>query len=79
MAAAFHEACVALGLVDRADPFAERVAKRVIELAGRGIRTRAALCKGTVQMFKADPQETASVGVAPQPAFGKVARPAKPA
>jgi len=78
MGAAFHEACVALGLVDRADAIAERVAKRVIELASRGIRTKAALYRGTVQMFKADPQEVASAGLAPQPAYGNVARPAKP-
>jgi hypothetical protein len=55
MGAAFHDACKALGLVDRADKFAELVAKRVIELARRGIRTKAALYQGTVQAFKANP------------------------
>ena len=55
MGAAFNEACKTLGLVDRADKFAELVAKRIIELAQRGIRTKAALYQGTVQIFKANP------------------------
>lgn len=52
MGAAFDEACQSLGLVDRADKPAELVAKRVIELAKRGIRTKSALYRRTVQAFK---------------------------
>lgn len=55
MGAAFNDACKALGVVDRADKFAELVAKRVIELAQRGLRTKAALYHGTVQIFEAKP------------------------
>ena len=53
MGTAFNEACRALGVVDRADKSAELVAKRIIELAQRGIRTKAALYHGTVQIFEA--------------------------
>ena len=55
MGAAFNDALKTLGLVDRADKSTEFVAKRVIELARRGIRTRSALYQGTVQAFKAGP------------------------
>jgi hypothetical protein len=54
MGGAFTEACRALGLVDRADKPAELVAKRIIELAQRGIRTKAALYHGTVRVFRAN-------------------------
>jgi hypothetical protein len=55
MGSAFNEACKTLGLVDRADKYAELVAKRVIELAQRGIRTKTALYHGTVRTFRASP------------------------
>jgi hypothetical protein len=53
MSAAFMDACKTLGLVDRADPLTEIVAQRVIELAQRGIRTRAELYAMTVKDLKA--------------------------
>lgn len=55
MGAAFDEACKALGVVDRADQFAELVAKRIVELAQRGIRSKSALYHGTLQIFEAAP------------------------
>jgi len=60
MAGAFYEACKALGLVDRAGKSAELVAKRIIELAQRGIRTKTALYQGTMQAFDAKPSARCS-------------------
>ncbi len=52
MSAAFTDACTTLGLVDRADPLTEIVAQRIIQLAQRGIRTKAELYSMTVKDFK---------------------------
>jgi hypothetical protein len=43
MNAAFEDACRALQLADRHDPITEVVAKRIIEIAGRGERDPARL------------------------------------
>ncbi len=56
MSAAFTQACTTLGLVDRADPITELVARYIIELAQRGIRTHTALYLATIEEFKSDPQ-----------------------
>jgi enoyl-CoA hydratase/carnithine racemase len=55
MSAAFADACKTLGLIDRADPITEIVARRIIELAQRGVRTKAALYAMTVKDFNAEP------------------------
>jgi hypothetical protein len=55
MSAAFTDACKTLGLIDRADPLTEIVARRIIELAQRGIRTEAELYAMTVKDLKAHP------------------------
>ena len=52
MSAAFTGACKNLGLIDRADPLTEIVAQRVIQLAQRGIRTKAELYAMTVKDLK---------------------------
>jgi hypothetical protein len=54
MGAAFTEACKALGLTDRNDQMTEIVAKHIIELAQRGIRTEPALYSRTMEEFKAN-------------------------
>jgi hypothetical protein len=56
MSLAFDCACDALGLTDRDDPFNQEVAKQVIELAQRGIRTPTALYLATMLEFKANSQ-----------------------
>jgi hypothetical protein len=43
MSAAFDAACRTLGLSQRTDPASEAVAKKIIELAQRGVRDSAAL------------------------------------
>lgn len=52
MSDAFDDVCAALGLADRADPITELVARRLIELAQRGIRTKTALYLAAMQEFK---------------------------
>jgi hypothetical protein len=44
-------ACEKLRLTDRADPFTEIVAKKIIEFAQRGIRDRDALIQQTLSEF----------------------------
>jgi hypothetical protein len=57
MSGAFTDACKALGLApDHTDPITELVARHIIELAQRGIRTKATLLLRTMQEFKANPQ-----------------------
>ena len=56
MSGAFTKACVTLGLKDRSDPLTELVARQIIELAQRGMRTPTALYLSTLQEFKANPQ-----------------------
>ncbi len=53
MSAAFTDACKTLGLIDRTDPITEVVARHIIELAQRGVRTKALLFTLTMQEFKA--------------------------
>ena len=56
MSTAFTNACETLGLIDRADPITELVARQIIEFAERGVRTQTALYFMTVEKFKANPQ-----------------------
>jgi hypothetical protein len=56
MGEAFTEACQALGLKDRNDSMTELVAKNIIKLAQRGVRTKTALYLATIKEFKANPQ-----------------------
>lgn len=56
MGDAFIEAQKTLGLKDRNDKLTELVARRIIELAQQGVKTKAALYLMTVQEFKANPQ-----------------------
>ncbi len=43
MSVAFDNACRTLGLTTRSDPASEAVAKKIIELAQRGVRDSASL------------------------------------
>ncbi len=52
VSAAFTKSCKALGLVDRDDPMNELVARHIIELAQRGIRTTSALYTHTLQEYR---------------------------
>jgi hypothetical protein len=52
MAAAFQDACTALGLGNRTDPTMETVAIRIIELAKRGICTQTELYQCAIENFK---------------------------
>lgn len=51
MSAAFEGVCDALGLVARRDPATELVAKKIVELAQRGVRDAATLRKMTLEEF----------------------------
>jgi hypothetical protein len=51
MSAAFTEACSTLGLADRTDPITEIVARKVIEAAQCGLRTRTALYQSAMREF----------------------------
>jgi hypothetical protein len=51
MSEAFREACDVLGLTRPTHPLRERVARYIIELAKRGIRSKAALYFMTVDEF----------------------------
>ena len=55
MEQAFRQACATLGLADRADPLAEAVAKRIVELAQKGVRTKTALYFMAIMDFKSNP------------------------
>lgn len=52
MAAAFDDACITLGLADGADGLTNIIAARIIDLAQRGVRTRAELYQGAIKGFK---------------------------
>ena len=56
MGKAFVSTCEALGLNDRTDPLAELIAKKIIELAERGLRDPTALSLAARQEFRANPQ-----------------------
>jgi hypothetical protein len=56
MSTAFTKACDTLGFDDRADPITELLARQVIELAERGIRTQTELYFMTLEGFRANPQ-----------------------
>lgn len=56
MSAAFTKTCAALGLLDRADPMTELVARCIIEAAQRGNRNETALYFSALKEFKSDPQ-----------------------
>ena len=56
MSTAFTKACDTLGLVDRADPVTDLVARQIIELAERGIHAQTELYFMTLKEFKANPQ-----------------------
>jgi len=51
MSAAFNDACKRFGLADRDDPMTRLVARHIIELAQRGIRTKTALYFRTIEEF----------------------------
>lgn len=54
MSEALTAACVTLGLTERSDLFTELVARRIIELAQRGIHSEAALYSGVMEVYKAN-------------------------
>jgi len=54
MSVAFDDACKSLGLRRRSDPASEVVAKKIIELAQRGVRDPAALHERVLQELKFD-------------------------
>jgi hypothetical protein len=56
MTDAFTQACETLGLKDRDDKLTGLVARRMIDLARQGVRTKTALYLMTVQEFKDSPQ-----------------------
>ena len=56
MSKAFVSSCEVLG-IDRLDPTAELVARKIIELAQRGIRNPTALHLGALQELKSDGRE----------------------
>jgi hypothetical protein len=56
MGKAFVSTCEALGLSDRTDPLAELIAKKIIELAQRGLRNPTALSLAARQEFRSNPQ-----------------------
>jgi hypothetical protein len=56
MSAAFTDACAALGLANRDDPITQHVAKHIVDLARRGIRSKTAMYLSVIQEFKANPQ-----------------------
>jgi hypothetical protein len=51
MSAAFGQARSTLGLADRTDPMTEIVARKIIEAAQRGLRTRTGLYQSAMQEF----------------------------
>jgi hypothetical protein len=53
--AAYEESLRALGLVDRADPAATMVAKRLLEIAAGGERDPIVLRDAVLKSFKGDP------------------------
>ena len=53
--AAYEESLHALGLVDRADPAATMVAKRLLEIAAGGERDPIMLRDAVLRSFKIDP------------------------
>jgi hypothetical protein len=56
MSAAFLDACKKLGLTDLDDPMTRLVARYIVELAQRGIRTKTALYFRTIEEFRANPR-----------------------
>jgi hypothetical protein len=52
MGIAFEDACRLLRLLDKADPAAEIVATKIIELAKSGERDADRLCNGAVMAFQ---------------------------
>jgi hypothetical protein len=56
MGKALVSTCEALGLSDRTDPLAELIAKKIIELAQRGLRNPTALSLAARQEFRSNPQ-----------------------
>ncbi len=52
MAVAFDDVCKSLGLRPRSDPASEAVAKKIIELAQRGVRDPAALSERVLRELK---------------------------
>lgn len=53
---AFRQACNALGVSDRDQPLAAILAKHIVELAQRGVRTKSALYFLAVIDFKSNQQ-----------------------
>lgn len=51
MSIAFERACNALGLAVSSDPATETIAKKIIELAQRGVHDTGALCRMTLEEF----------------------------
>ncbi len=56
MSNAFTEVCGALGLRDQDDKLTQLVARRIIDLAQQGVRTKTALYSMTVHEFKSNQQ-----------------------
>jgi hypothetical protein len=53
MSAAYEQALILLQLSDREDPFTEIVARRIIEIAQRGVADPTAICSLAIQELKA--------------------------
>ena len=56
MSTAFDRVCKSLGLRAAADPAAEVIAKKIIELAQRGLKNPTALHLAAIKEFKSNPQ-----------------------
>ena len=55
MSSAFSQACSALGLFPKPDPFTELVAHHIIKGARSGLRTQTALCVSAILEFRSHP------------------------
>ena len=52
ISAAYNDVLVSLGLIDRADPLTEIVAKKVIECVQTGLRDRAGLRDAALRLLR---------------------------
>ena len=52
MTAAFEDVCQSLQLVDREDPFVEIVARKVVEIAGKGEHDPRRICELVLLVLK---------------------------
>jgi hypothetical protein len=56
MSEAFKEVCRAIGLKERDDKMTALVARQIIQLAERGVRTKTELYLLTIKQFKGNPR-----------------------